>query len=907
MGPLSGKQQREYISLNAKLNREDQQAAAEEARKEELHKIKLAEAKAKANQTINQKHDTHAAKMQEIGGPLSAKPVVASAVNLSQPTNPEAGAGDTVPAMLTPGEAVIPAPVAQDPQYKPAIEHMVSEGRYRNGTGAVPQQVQSAAGYEDGTTSVADKIREFFKSKPDTKQPPPPPPKLGGMAGEAQKVISGRGAQLEEQERKIMGYEDGTTGVGLVPALTAELAKHQPGTDGYQIINSELEKARGSQKYAVVPAPTDVPPLQREISRAVKAGGDEDQLRLLNSELEMAQGTKPRVVSNPEDTLARDASNKDALMREMARHKVGSKEYDILAAELDKVGGGSTPSTIKGIPPISNQAMSEPRPSPEEVAYANQVLGSKEMMGTPQQIEAQKVITRERKYQGLMQGVPAIQQSSSSGMGLTPVGREPSVPATGVIPTTIAELDAQKKSRDPSYIPKPATDLTDDNVYSLDAAPTAPPPEGYKLDLAPEAREEFVADYSLGNKDSLEAKWREVADTDAPPEEKKSMLAGWLEDLYGPSGLFNRKELIRFSLLAAGGMLTGGSVNGSLRYAAKDTLAAADKRDDTAQRAELAYAKMDSQERRTEMTRLTAMGYSVDKVKKYLETGNSQDLGAAPIQRTPTGKYETFYIDSGPFAGREFKATEYKSTVGGKEHTTEFYIQGVPAQQFIAAYSKSQDPSVQEQLQGASLVPKKEWADKQDKSEKAWSSYQKNTTDVIKDAYNVRIGQSSDNRGGGNPKWASKPLPASAAAQAAEYFRSIGTDIHDTSKHTALNMIVANAVEDMLSQNSVGAETDFTPYLVKSRLIGRSGVDPSAFQLGDGKPMKAQSIETLVKRVDSSLQKQSQEPLKGSELEQKRNAKLNELYRSFKSKSERNRWQDAEGKTAFYLYALSKL
>jgi len=47
-------------------------------------------------------------------------------------TNPEAGPSDTVPAMLTPGEAVIPAPAAQNPANKPAIEAMINEGRVKN-------------------------------------------------------------------------------------------------------------------------------------------------------------------------------------------------------------------------------------------------------------------------------------------------------------------------------------------------------------------------------------------------------------------------------------------------------------------------------------------------------------------------------------------------------------------------------------------------------------------------------------------------------------------------------------------------------------------------------------------------------------------------------------------------------
>ena len=39
---------------------------------------------------------------------------------------------DSVPSMLTPGEAVIPAPAAQNPANKPAINSMINEGRAAN-------------------------------------------------------------------------------------------------------------------------------------------------------------------------------------------------------------------------------------------------------------------------------------------------------------------------------------------------------------------------------------------------------------------------------------------------------------------------------------------------------------------------------------------------------------------------------------------------------------------------------------------------------------------------------------------------------------------------------------------------------------------------------------------------------
>ena len=58
---------------------------------------------------------------------------------------------DTVPAMLTPGEAVIPAGTAQDPQFKPIIQAMLDGTikKYEHGTGKVTQ-----ASKNSGTSAV---------------------------------------------------------------------------------------------------------------------------------------------------------------------------------------------------------------------------------------------------------------------------------------------------------------------------------------------------------------------------------------------------------------------------------------------------------------------------------------------------------------------------------------------------------------------------------------------------------------------------------------------------------------------------------------------------------------------------------------------------------------------------------
>ena len=79
-------------------------------------------------------------------------------------TNPEAGPSDTVPAMLTPGEAVIPASVAMDEDFQPLIKEMVNEGRERNRMAeaeGIPVNHPAVPGLADGT--LDSKISKIYK------------------------------------------------------------------------------------------------------------------------------------------------------------------------------------------------------------------------------------------------------------------------------------------------------------------------------------------------------------------------------------------------------------------------------------------------------------------------------------------------------------------------------------------------------------------------------------------------------------------------------------------------------------------------------------------------------------------------------------------------------------------------
>ena len=220
MGPLgmSAKQHREYLKLQSQEQREAAKMERDESRKNQLHEIKLQEAAVKANQGIGHKEDLHAVKLQELVSPLGKPPKI-NREKMGLPSiNPMAGMDvfkqgqhkmyaqgtamvpngtDTVPAMLTPGEAVIPATAAQNPKNKKTIQKMVQEGRqknklrdgtatvvksdnmysegteevpslayrhpdvpgssFSNGTyGVVPQQVQQAAGYFEGTVGASE-------------------------------------------------------------------------------------------------------------------------------------------------------------------------------------------------------------------------------------------------------------------------------------------------------------------------------------------------------------------------------------------------------------------------------------------------------------------------------------------------------------------------------------------------------------------------------------------------------------------------------------------------------------------------------------------------------------------------------------------------------------------------------
>jgi hypothetical protein len=84
---------------------------------------------------------------EHLKNPLGLAGLAGKALGFNNGTNMAyAGGEDTVPAMLTPGEAIIPAAAAQNPNNQPMIDSMIQEGRGANAMaeGQTPQAPMAA-------------------------------------------------------------------------------------------------------------------------------------------------------------------------------------------------------------------------------------------------------------------------------------------------------------------------------------------------------------------------------------------------------------------------------------------------------------------------------------------------------------------------------------------------------------------------------------------------------------------------------------------------------------------------------------------------------------------------------------------------------------------------------------------
>lgn len=653
MGPLSVKMKIQEDQAVIKEQREVLKMLNDEERKKKLHQMKLANELAKARQQelpiekaiqdVRRDESKPTAASAPLGSGLASEArghLANRGQRLQQEEDKAMGynsgsnnvhPSDTVPAMLTPGEAVIPAPAAQHPANKPVIKALVEQGRAMNANQA---------------------------------------PLGTGMADQARKALSGRQQQLDKKEREALGYKDGATTIPFsvetsgvvepmiseeelarlskIPAskLTADDAKkiaqvtsrvdrlsqndvtYIPFGDAVKAEKMMAKEMDGARKDFSLK--DNLAELEKEISKT----SDPNVKSILTEELRALKGSNPAEVPNP----AR-ASRIGELQKAIAK-STDMAETNRLSAELEQLQGSNT-FTI---------------PKPEKFISEEATLRKLiENPGTDANTRGQARMRLQtlRSEKGAAE-VPKMTREYGTAKALPgDVVTDPTI-RVGTEKGRASMSDVMKE------IPKPSQPVPTKSTAEMVAGVPAP--------VSNDGSAQHIAMLDNLLKDPVVAdKLTKLEQTPPPagatPEEQKSYLATGLSKIFDGSGMFNSEDLIRFALLAAGGMLTGGSVGGSIRYAGLHTLQASDQRRSAERSAAATAAQREADSRRS----MLAADYTDKRELLQQREGQFNDLlkKIHPQSYKEAMQYYNTYLDkSKPFAEREHalrKATHVAS------------------------------------------------------------------------------------------------------------------------------------------------------------------------------------------------------------------------------------------------------
>lgn len=517
MGPLSVKSQIQARAGHVKDQMTVIKTLSDEARKKDLHRIKMAKEIAKAKAEGFDIEDTLSGFSDgtlelPVGGVPQPNTIKGNNKGTNQPTktlgippvnhgiippvtlnNPEAGPSDTIPAMLTPGEAVIPASVAQDSAYKPVIEALVNEGRMRN------RQPGGVKGFADGTLGDDDVMRYESGGNPLAKNPKSSATGLYQMIGAARKDVEAFRPDLKGKD-----FSD--------PKVQAEYRDTYKG-----ILSTRLQQS-------------GIEPNEDNINKAWVVG---------------AGGLK-KIASNPDVPLSATLGEGVTKINPNLQGKTGAKFLS-----------DPNPYSRKGVSPV---------PTSE----------------APSSVVPKPAVHRRGGTSGYMRDLAQSQKNPVYEAELAKMAAEGSPEDQ-----SIAKAEMARLQRAVSVPPIQTPDGAIPKVKASVPEPSPKTPDGFSMTPAVEKKAE-VTPTEVAKAPQLEAtmaapevkiQLTQLQQT-KPPEgaDPKDWLAKGLAKIFGPTGMFNDEDLIRFSLLAAGGMLTGGSTGGSLRYAGLHTLKQSDER-----------------------------------------------------------------------------------------------------------------------------------------------------------------------------------------------------------------------------------------------------------------------------------------------------------------------------------------
>lgn len=622
---MSAKQHREYLKLQSREQREVAKMQAEQKRKQQLHEIKLQEAAAKAKQGIGHKEDIHAVRLNEMGSPLGKSPRM-NKQKLGIPSqNPLAGTGvlnrgqkklyaegtDTVPAMLTPGEAVIPAPAAQNPENKAVIRRMVEEGRKEN---ALRDGTMDVPGYYNGTTDVNEFEAETQRLK---NQPVPPAPVVEQPKVDPNEFFRRTSYAEAGNDPYAKQKQPGQTAAGLTGTTKGTFGlfqKKYPELQGIEFGSKEYYDPKFQEKLSNLHVQDRIP-------------------QITNKGLPVNYNTLYAAGFGPNGIKAYAGKDDEPLSKYFTKEELKNNKYfgntvgeyklfvndkmDKAEQQLQKSVVPTGRETMVAKPDLSSQIpLDEPRvsvpvvslPTGREVMIAKQDLATSTNPAVRKKAEAVLAAANQgiptlADNRNTIKAVPVINPVGNSGKVNSDLERskelandptlsandraffeqevkrlsgEPFKPVGAAAPQERAKQLTGDTVTVPKVIPEPVTNTEV-------PAPEVPAPEVQQtpslLETKPQEANKAIAEVSQSKADIIQGFLNDpVFNQIQEPEEKKSWLERAISSVFGPTGVFSNAELARFAVVAAGGLLTGGSVGGSLKYAGIDALKAADAR-----------------------------------------------------------------------------------------------------------------------------------------------------------------------------------------------------------------------------------------------------------------------------------------------------------------------------------------
>jgi hypothetical protein len=496
------------------------------------------------------------------------------------------------------------------------------------------------------------------------------------------------------------------------------------------------------------------------------------------------------------------------------------------------------------------------------------------------------------------------------------------VPVKEVVPTIVTTTEIPK----PIDIAKNEQSMVNDQAYNMSLG------EGKQVEVPAVdgtglfKQQSFDRFNTLGLEsrkelDSVNEAVKRATQMQGTTEEKKGFLAGALENIFGPTGLFSDKELIRFAILAAGGMLTGGSVGGSLRVAGLNTLQSADKRQAEQFAAEQQEKRFNQQEelldkrfakerefRKEDLiraedkqleTEMIREGRDAVAVRNWIKGGQKGEVPAIKTSYIRNGNSELMTVTSAIKLGDQvFKPGDpvyvYQMTqqVGPRKGETiqmaRIGNQDIPFENLMSKgfYLSKWNEGTHGEI--AKLKRAQEFSEK----------LSKNIFDPIVESY---FG-ASNVKGKANPERKGIVTAGSAASQVESYFRG-KVNLDDRAVQNEIEKITTIASEQLVKDIESGTykvSKDITPYLAAGEFRERGKLSDKLVTLDkkSGRIMSADDILALRDSANTFISKNKVNTTPDAEI-----ARLAEVWTA-NSNGIQNKYKNSDRNTAFALFAL---